>query len=289
MKNVYPSIAVVIALQLFALTPSIAQSNGDLSVLKAPLPGLAIDGNVKDWGDSLQYFNAESNVRYGLSNDKENLYFAIKIDEPVEAARVLRAGITLSFDPKGKNSSAYSITFPLNTQQVGAIKTASTENPGEITQADRDELHREMITSLRGIKVEGFKDIEGDMITTSNAYGIKAALDYDAKGNLICEAAIPLKFFHLDEHSKTEWIFDVKINSVNRTGENAALASANTAGMGGRGGMGGGRGGMGGSGMGGRGGRGGNRAGNAGNASEGGGVLAKPIDFSGKFYLSNGQ
>jgi esterase/lipase superfamily enzyme len=38
------------------------------------------------------------------------------------------------------------------------------------------------------------------MITTSNTYGIKAAIDYDAKGSLVCEAAIPFKFLPGDNN-----------------------------------------------------------------------------------------
>ena len=86
-----------------------------------------------------------------------------------------------------------------------------------VTQEDRDQLMREKITTLRGIKVTGFsKDIEDDMITTSNTYGIQTDIEYDAVGNLIYEEAIPLKFFHADLSSKNEWAFNIKINGIAR-------------------------------------------------------------------------
>jgi len=288
MKSICPYFACNLAVLLLLATAVNAQSvNGDLSVLKTPSSAITVDGDLKDWGDSLQYFNAECNARYALSNNKENLYFAIRIDDPSEVTRILKSGITLGVDPKGKKKNAYAITFPLNTQLTTPSKPAQQDNFNEITQAERDELHREMITTLRGIKVEGFKDIEGDMITTSNTYGIKTAIDYDSKGNLVCEAAIPLKFFHLDDHSKTEWTFDIKINGVSVPVEYKSGAGGNTGAMsGGRGGMGGGgrSGGMGG--RGGRGGVGGNQSATNRNDS---GILSKSIDFSGKFYLANVQ
>lgn len=290
MKNICPYFACNLAVLLLLFTAANAQSvSGELSILKAPSSAITIDGDLKDWGDSLQYFNAECNARYALSNNKENLYFAIRIDDPSEATRILKSGITLGVDPKGKKKPSYAITFPLNTQLTGSSKLAQQDNFNEITQADRDELHREIITTLRGIKVEGFKDIEGDMITTSNTYGIKTAIDYDTKGDLVCEAAIPLKFFHLEDHSKTEWTFDIKINGVSNPIANRTSGDSNTSSMGGggRGGMGGGgRGGMGGGAMGARGGRGGTGGGQSAANHNDSGILSKSVDFSGKFYLA---
>ena len=151
-----------------------------------------------------------------------------------------------------------------------------------VTQADRDELTKDLATTLRGIKVEGFKDVEYDIITTANTYGIKTGLNYDVAGNLICELAIPLKFFHADIHSKNEWLFNVKINGfVPPAGQNSAASTTGRGSMGG-----GGRGGMGG---GGRGGMGGGRNGTT-NATKSTGntdaSATKTVDFSGKFYLA---
>jgi len=274
----------IVAVSITCLLTAAFTKAQNPSPVKVPPKQITIDGDIKDWGDSLLCYNAENNVHYGFAADKDNLFFAVRIDDRLEAMRILKAGITLGFDPKGKKKSVYSITFPLNTMATPPEPKMQPDHFAEITQADRDELAREMITSLRGIKVEGFKDIEGDMITTSNTYGIKTTLAYDEKGNLVCEAAIALKLLHVDEHSKADWLYDIKINGIIHTaekhdGENAGPDGQNgmrgtMGGMGGaRGGMGGGRGGMGG-------GRGGNRS-QMPLTSEGG-ALSKPIEFSGK-------
>ncbi|MFA6248556.1 MAG: hypothetical protein WC615_16570 [Mucilaginibacter sp.] len=137
----------------------------------------------------------------------------------------------------------------------------------------------------------GFKDIDNGMITTSNTYGIKAAIDYDADGNLVYEAAIPLKFFHADDIAKNDWAFNFKINGMQKPDRSAQSGDAQ--GGGGRGGMGGGGhggmgggGGRGGMGGGGRGGRGGGmgRGGNSSSADRS--EIFKSIDFWEKFSLS---
>ena len=135
---------------------------------------------------------------------------------------------------------------------------------------------QEKLTRLRGIKVVGFKDIEDDMITTSNSYGIQTAVNYDEAGNLIYEEAIPLKFFHAD--NKAQWAFNIRINGIQRLKPTDSGNGDNPGGGGGRGG-----------GMGGGGGRhGGGKHGGGGGQGAGdtGGETAKTVDFWGKFYLA---
>jgi hypothetical protein len=258
----------------------------DPAASKAPALKIVVDGDLKDWGDSLQYYNSDNNVHYAFSSDKDNLYFAVKIDDRPNAVRVLKGGITLSVDPKGKKKTAYNITFPLN-MTVGSLAAAKqSDNFGEVTQEDRDELQRELLTTLRGIKVEGFKDIEGDMITTSNTYGIKTLITYDAKGNLVCEASIALKLLNANNSPKNEWLYDIKINGVSRptmANKPSGDSPAGGGGHGGRGGMGGGGGGMGG----GRGGRGGGGQRAATTEPNGDAALSRSAEFTGKFYLLN--
>jgi hypothetical protein len=279
MKKLIRSLTLV-ACFLFPVLISNAQSGKtSTGALQAPPKNLAIDGDIKEWGDSLRFYNAEKKINYSLANDQENLYMAIKINDRLQQMKVLRAGLTFTVDPKGKKKDAFSITFPLTVP--GSVPLpAPNEDPGETTQQERDELMRERLTSLRGIKVEGFKDIEGDMITTSNTYGIQTAINYDENGDLVCEAAIPLKFFHVDNLSKNEWAFNFKINGISRPGAN----NSNDEQAERPGGRGGSMGGMGG-GRGGRGGRGGGSH-NQSLHSADTGEMGKSEDFWDKFYLA---
>jgi uncharacterized membrane protein YgcG len=283
MKIFFSCLAYTFIAQLFAIGICNAQSNkSTVSTLQAPPQNIVIDGDIKKWGDSLRYYNTEKHINYSIANDQDNLYMAIRINDRLEQRKILKAGITFSVDPKGKKKETFSITFPLNVQGAAPVLATAKEDEGEVTKQDREELMRERLTTLRGIKVVGFKDIEDDMITTSNTYGIKTAINYDDNGDLVCEAAIPLKFFHVDDPSKNEWAFNFKINGITRPAANHGSEGGEEGG--GRGGRGGGFGGGGGA-HGGRGGRGG------GNHSEafGGdsqGELSKSEDFWEKFYLA---
>ena len=121
---------------------------------------------------------------------------AVRLLDRSEQTRVLRAGLTFSIDPKGKKKETFSITFPLTVGGTVLVSSlVKDETPDSVGREEREELMRDRITTLRGIKVTGFKDIEDDMMTTSNTYGFRTAVDYDQKGYLVCEAAIPMSFF----------------------------------------------------------------------------------------------
>src|ERR1700761_5522664 len=122
-----------------------AQTNV-VQTLKAPPANIVIDGDIKEWGDSLRYYNAEKMINYAIANTKDTLYMVIRVNDRTEQARILRAGLTFIIDPKGKKKDAFSITFPLNTDSSTPLSSVMKEDNGDITQQDRDELMRERIT-----------------------------------------------------------------------------------------------------------------------------------------------
>jgi hypothetical protein len=213
MKTHLPYFAFVVIVQLFAVNISKAQMGKAASAtLSAPPPNIVIDGNVKEWGDSLRYYNADNKIGYAIANDKENLYIAVCITNRLQQIRALKAGITFSADTRGKKRNSCSLTFPLNSGQN--ITGFNLTSLGSVTQQDRDELMHQQATTLKGVKVEGFKDIKNGITTLENTNGIQAAINYDEQGKLVYEASIPLKYFHVDALAKNEWAFNFQINGL---------------------------------------------------------------------------
>jgi hypothetical protein len=281
MKLFSPCLAFAVISQLFAVNVCSAQSDKTIGTLQPPPPKIAIDGDAKEWGDSLRYYNTEHKINYSIANTKDTLYLAVRTNDRSQQTRILKAGLTFTIDTKGKKKEAYSITFPLSTG--GSVPVTNLKGndvtPGDVTQQERDELMRERITTLRGIKATGFKDIEDEMMTTSNTYGFQAAVNYDENGYLVCEAAIPMSFFHADDATKNEWSFNVRINGLQHKPAGESSTGQDEQGGGGRGGRGGGSGGGGGH-------RGGKGGGHNPTGDEGHDVLFKTEDFWVKFYLA---
>ena len=55
-----------------------------------------VDGFITDWKDSLNLYNEETKLFYSLSNDHENIYFAIKNNSQEGLTKILARGISFS-------------------------------------------------------------------------------------------------------------------------------------------------------------------------------------------------
>ncbi|MGI4749467.1 MAG: hypothetical protein ACRYFB_02440 [Janthinobacterium lividum] len=262
-----------------------AQSKS-LKNLKNSAQSIVVDGNLKDWGDSLSYYNPDKKIHYGLAQNQENLYFAIRIENRGQQEQAMRNGITLAFNPEGKKKETYSLTFPSPDQDENSMfimpKADHAITEQQLKKEDMDERRKADLLKLRDIQVKGFPDVETDHITTANTYGIKTVLQFDESGALVYEAAIPVKMLHSDLNSKP-WVFDIKINSfAGSKGTHDGLKPPGE--NGGMGGMNGGGGGMRGGGMGGGGMRGGGmRGGGMQGGDNTGGNSGKAVEIKDKF------
>lgn len=281
-------ILCIITILSASFSHSFAQNKPAINTLQPSPPNIKVDGDLADWGDSLRYYNEDKKLYYSLANSKDTLYMAIRINDHSEQTRILYAGLTLSIDPKGRKKEAFTVTFPLSTTNAATWAALQMqEDTGKLTEDARDEERKAKLTKLSQVKVTGFKDVESDMITTSNTYGFKNAIDFDKDDNLVYEMAIPLAMFHADDPYKNEWAFNFKINGIVKPGSdhsnpnNDGLSQGGPRGMGGGGGMGG----MGG-GRGGHGGRGGGQRNNTGGQSSDHSELSKSEDFWEKFFLA---
>src|SRR5436309_1106690 len=87
MKKAYPAFVLVLAAQLLTAHHSSAQSAKNS--LQAPLANINVDGDLKEWGDSLRYYNEEKRLNYALANDKDSLYAAIRVSDRLDKMKVL--------------------------------------------------------------------------------------------------------------------------------------------------------------------------------------------------------
>src|SRR3569833_685694 len=177
----------VCALQFVAVA-LFAQNKPVQNTLQAPSAGITVDGDLKDWGDSLRYYNADKKLYYSLANTKDTLYMAIRINDRSEQTRILYSGLTLSIDPRVKKKETFSVTFPLTMLRPETYAALEMQqDTGKLNEDARDEERKAKMTKLSQMRVTGFKDVESDMITTSNTYGFKNALDFDKDGNMVNE------------------------------------------------------------------------------------------------------
>ncbi|MDB5112912.1 MAG: hypothetical protein JWR67_4026 [Mucilaginibacter sp.] len=196
----------VISLPVISVGVCSAQSTA--LALKSPQKNVIVDGNAEEWGDSLSYYNPEKKIHYALANDNTNIFLVVKTNDPVQESNILNAGLTFSIDTKGRKRSAFRTTFPVNESGI--------PTPLAGIESKDQKAMKATFSKLKKIEVSGFKDISDNYIGTTNTYGIQVAINYDEKGNLVYEEAIPLALFNAGELVKNEWSFNIKLNGLEK-------------------------------------------------------------------------
>src|SRR5215469_7031658 len=139
---------IICVLQFIAVS-LFAQNKPEQNTLQPPPAGITVDGSLKEWGDSLRYYNEDKKIYYSLANTKDTLYMAIRINDRSEQTRILHAGLTLSIDPKGRKKETFTITFPLSTTNANTYKALTMqEDTGRFTEDVRDEEMKAKLTKL---------------------------------------------------------------------------------------------------------------------------------------------
>lgn len=149
------------------------------------------DGNADDWTLPLRFTNADYTLQYNITNDNSNLYVClISRDEPT-VLRMLRAGITLYFDPKGQNARNISLHYPLRKQPDPSIRNRN----GEPLTAGSDSLWKqELINQSDSYGTTGMTGIDnGQFGVTDTKAPIRVGLQlHNHDSLLVYEAVIPL-------------------------------------------------------------------------------------------------
>jgi len=137
--------------------------------------------------DGYSYFK-KGNLYYFLSNDKENIYLGIKVEDAGVQTRILKEGLTVWVDMDGKSARKMGIRFPIGSQ-----------NPAGRNRSDRLEsklnADGSLVTPLslaNTIELIGFINEEARRFPAENAENFSGSVKYDNDGVLHYKLIMPI-------------------------------------------------------------------------------------------------
>jgi len=212
------TIAASIALSVFSLSAQ-AQKTVQESAVWAP-DNIKADGKLNEWGDNLQAFNKATQVYYTMANDNQNLYIAMRSANQNAANKIVAGGLNLTINAAGKKSDKDAVVIVFPTPNIASLSNRvapAVRQPGETgrPQVDNEliaEIQKAAIEAAKEIRQHGIKEIADTSLSIYNQYGIKAGISYDAKGNLLYELVVPLKYLHLTDG--TAFAYNIKVNGI---------------------------------------------------------------------------
>jgi hypothetical protein len=184
-----------------------------------------IDGLSDEWIDNLRYYDDETQLYYGITNDENNLYLCFFTANQMMQMKMFRSGVTIEIKTKSKPKRTASILYPkkdTSTFQMRS-KPAEGEPQGERQQNQNAggqgrNMTKRFLENNPTFVSEGFVTLKGTYPTT-NENGISLAINWDEKRRMSYEIVIPLKEifgegFSLDEVSKNEIKLKVSIEAM---------------------------------------------------------------------------
>ena len=165
---------------------------------------ISIDGNIDDWGGSLNFYNEECKMTYSIGNDQSNLYLIFRIYDQRMQRKIMRTGLEVAIDTTGKKKSSVSIFYPVAQQEVMGMK-------GNAQNRDLSEMKKSFQEHYQMMELTGFK--EGNGVNSSNAgNGVSVKMDWDKNRDLIYEMQIPFDTFWKSNLTKGDFEKDLSLN-----------------------------------------------------------------------------
>jgi len=149
--------------------------------------GHVIDGTTNEWPDSVFHADKETLINYAVDNDGANLFIALRVADFRTQMKMMRQGMTLFIDMRGKKKENMGIEYPVKPEGGYA-------NNGNMAggKPDKKAIREAMSYHLFAMKLFGFTDAEpvsqGLQVTGS----ANIAFGWDSSDVMHIEYSIPL-------------------------------------------------------------------------------------------------
>jgi hypothetical protein len=163
------------------------------------------DGIINEWPSSKFETDISTDISYAIDNDSTNLYLALNIPNQGIQMKLMRTGMNLYIDLKGKKKEGRGISFPVKDENVASDKTSFVNAAGtEDANATNDVLQPQRQTDIKAARsamalrltymsVFGFEGIENHDQGLQMPGSINISFAWDSADVMHIEYAVPLK------------------------------------------------------------------------------------------------
>jgi hypothetical protein len=169
----------------------------------------------------------KAKLYYNLSNDNENLYINIKVEDRGIQNRILKEGLTIWINMDSKKAKKMGIRFPIGSQNQGGHKKADhSEN-----NALPDVSTVNPLSLANTIELIGFTSEEKRHFPSENHDNFRGSVKYDESGILYYKMVMPIERLPVrnsrEGHGAMPFNLGIEYGSLpemNMTGENRGPA-----------------------------------------------------------------
>lgn len=160
---------------------------------------VTIDGDDGDWTKPLAYYARKEKFSYSITNDSTNLYIILTTKEQQTQQKIMQGGLTVLINTQAEMTDN-------NAALIGFPTGMSSHHGRSILSSKRPEVYDNKVAALDDLKdysLQGFnKNSEVNYYDygKSNDAGVELNLNFNAAGELVYEASIPLASVYNNPH-----------------------------------------------------------------------------------------
>ncbi|MEJ0104943.1 MAG: hypothetical protein WDO19_21385 [Bacteroidota bacterium] len=163
------------------------------------------DGIINEWPSSKFESDIATDIKYAIDNDGNNLYIVLNVPNQGIQMKLMRLGMKLFIDLKGKRKEGRGISFPVKDEAALAndnnfSKAAGIQTDDDIEKTNRPEksidkkaMRSTMALHLTYMNVFGFDGSEAHDQGLQMPGSINVAFAWDTADAMHIEYTIPLK------------------------------------------------------------------------------------------------
>lgn len=183
---------------LFSYKTSFAENNFDTTVV--------IDGILNDWNIAGFEHDKETTFDFGIKNDDNNIYFALRIPDQAIQIKVMSMGMKLFIDTKGKKKEKTGIEFPIPKENFSLGRSGNRFENDQNERPSPVQIRRSLASNLINYKSFGMIGLEDDEYSIQTEENPTIAFYWDENNVMFLEYKIPAKFLGGIETLKTHTI-----------------------------------------------------------------------------------
>jgi len=172
---------------------------------------IKIDGKTTEWNDHFQAHNQPNHMYYTLSNDDDNLYLTVRMDDKQGDAKIFKGGLTFTIIPLDKKATRISVTFPVISKEKGD----KMQDGGDIRLIDSltSSSNNGLTNTYKEIYVTGITEISDPIQSIYNAQGIRVGGSLEKNRRYTYELAIPLKYLESAINNVKSIRYNIRLNA----------------------------------------------------------------------------
>jgi len=191
------SISTIVLLSFLYTAQTSAAPLSDTSILHVQ------DGKLQEWDKSRFSMDNDTKISYAIDNDGQYLYIGLEIPELATQMKMMRTGMTIYIDLKGKKKTGRGIEFPIAPEKGESFMpmqggTRQPANENEVLDPAKRKANLIMmrnwaaVKQLNTIKLTGLGNAETTQQILNAPGSVQVAYKCDTTEAMEIEYMIPL-------------------------------------------------------------------------------------------------